>query len=256
MQISEKLAREPSVYAFIEYDLIQLLGHAILETQCMSTTNIIKSFPMISQEYVGLSGPIMFDDAGDRSDIEYALWNIRNGVWVDNLPPLSLTAQERDWLASNPEIKVAYIPDWAPFEYVQDDGTLGGLTAQFISEFEQLTNVDFVPVSGITSWSGVLDRLEARTADVGFLIVDTPERRDYLGFTTPYRHVTIDIVTVGDIGVTLDTLGGFRVATIKEFEIDGWFANNYPDAYHVSVDSIQSGLEMLQSGKVDVFLES
>ena len=255
-QISEKLGRTPSAYAFIEYDLIQLLGHTILATQSTSTAEITKRIPTIAQEYVGVSGPIMFDDAGDRSDIEYAVWNIRNGVWVDDLSTLSLTAQERAWLASNPEIKVAPIPDWAPFECIKDDGTLGGITPQFISAFEDLTDADFVPVTDIASWSEVLDRLEARTADIGFFIVDTPERRDYLGFTTPYRTVTIDIVTAGDIGVTLDTLGDFRVATIKEFEIDGWFAENYPGAHHVSVDSMQSGLEMLQSGQVDAFLES
>lgn len=255
-QISTTLERTPSVYAFLEYDLVQILGRTILDAQSTSTDDIVNRVPTTAQEYVGVSGSIMLNDAGDRSDIGYAVWSVRNGVWTDALPVLNLTIQELQWLESNPEIKVAYIPDWSPFEYIRDDGTLGGITPQLVSEFERLTNVDFVPVLEITSWSEVLDRLENRTADVGFLIVNTPERSKYLDFTTPYRTITTDIVTVGDMGVTLDNLADFRVATIQEFEIDGWFAENYPKADQVSVNSMQSALEMLQSGEVDVFLES
>ena len=257
IQISEKLERTPSGYTIIAYDLIYILGNAILETQSTSSAHIIKALPTVAQEYAGVSGPIAFDDAGDRSSMEYATWNLRNGMWVDDSSPYTpLNAQERAWLESNPEIRVAYAPDWAPFEYVTEDGTVNGLTPQLLSAFEDITGADFVLVPDITSWSDALDRLESRTADVEFLIVDTAERREYLGFTTPYLTITTDIVTLGNEPITPEQLASLRVATIQEAAIETWLDENYPDVDYISVPHLQAAVEMLSEGEIDAFLES
>ncbi len=174
---------------------------------------------------------------------------------MDKISKLNLTADEMSWLESNSEIRVAYDSNWPPFEYVGESGELLGLTPQIMSDFENALKIDFVPVESMSNWTATLESLKDRTTDVAFMIVDTPERRDYLGFTSPYLIVSSDIITTGSDSLTLDDLSSMNVGTIRDYSIESWLDTNHPEIKYISVDNVQSGIEMLQSGDIDVFLE-
>ena len=189
-----------------------------------------------------------FTDHMDKSMMD-------DSVKMDKVSKLDLTAEELSWLDSNSEIRVAYDPNWPPFEYIGESGELLGLTPQIMSDFENTLEIDFVPVESISNWTATLDSLKGRTADVAFMIVDTPERRDYLMFTTPHLIASNDIITTGSDSLTLDDLSSMNVGTIRDYSIESWLDVNHPEIKYVSVDNVASGIKMLQSGDIDVFLE-
>jgi two-component system sensor histidine kinase EvgS len=98
-------------------------------------------------------------------------------------------AREEAWLLENPVIRVAHDPGWVPIEYADESGRIAGVTAKYMAEVEKATGADLVG-AGSTSWSHALEQLQNREADIAFMIADTPERSEYLGFTTPHYTVS------------------------------------------------------------------
>ncbi len=81
-RLSSSLGRAPSVYAFFEYDLVQLIGRSILDAQSTAAADVAESIPRVALEYAGTSGTAKFNDAGDRTNGLYAVWEIKDGVWA------------------------------------------------------------------------------------------------------------------------------------------------------------------------------
>ena len=258
---SAALGRASSVYAFFKYDAVQLVGRSILEAQSTSAPDVIKAIPQAAQEYVGASGStITFNEAGDRTDIRYAVWNLNNGVWhIGDVVPaptisVNLTDEEKAWLESHHELKVTYNPNWSPIEYIDESGNLAGLTPQFMSILEQSLKVDLVRLSSISSFTETLENLKNGTAEIGFFLANTPERSQYMAFTEPYLHITTDVVTMGSEPVSPEDLAAMRVATVKNYAIESWLDANHPEINYISMDDVPSGILMLESGQVDAFL--
>ena len=82
-RLRAELDRTPSPYAFLEYDLIQLLGWAMLESKGGSAPDIAASLNETAAQYRGISGRILFNDAGDRTGLGYAESVAADGKWAD-----------------------------------------------------------------------------------------------------------------------------------------------------------------------------
>ncbi len=80
--VSAAIGRTPSVYALLAYDVVQLIGHAILEVQGDSAADVAGAIPRVAQGYTGASGSISFNEAGDRDNMTYAVWAVEDGVWM------------------------------------------------------------------------------------------------------------------------------------------------------------------------------
>lgn len=85
--IAASIGRTPSVYGLMAYDVVQLIGHAILEVQGDAVSDVADAIPRVAQNYAGASsggGPISFNDAGDRDSMVYDVWAVDDddGVWV------------------------------------------------------------------------------------------------------------------------------------------------------------------------------
>ncbi len=164
-------------------------------------------------------------------------------------PVLPLTAEECAWRNDNRTISVAYDPGWFPIEYTDEQGNLAGVTALYLEQFESLMGVDFQPVHTY-NWSESLQLLQNGTADVSFMMGATPQRQEYLGFTTPHFMLQPSLVTVTSQPITIDD-PGLRVLTPTGYFIEDWLDVNKPDLQYTSVPSIRDGLLMLQNSTGD-----
>lgn len=168
---------------------------------------------------------------------------------LDGAATLQLAAQEMAWLEENPVIRVSYDPYWFPIEYVDESGSLAGVTLEYVKEFESITGVDFEPVD-ITDWTQALDTMREGTSDIVVMVARTPERAQYMGFTTPHYTVETRLVTLDDMRLNMDD-PDLRVLTIRNYEIEDWLDENYPSVGYVSVDGMAQGLDALQAGEAD-----
>ena len=80
--VSAAIGRTPEVYAMLAYDAVQLIGHAILDVRGDSVADVAEAIPRVAQDYTGASGPISFNDAGDRDGMTYAAWTVEDGIWM------------------------------------------------------------------------------------------------------------------------------------------------------------------------------
>ena len=107
---------------------------------------------------------------------------------TDAMSSLELTAEETAWLEENSTIRVAFDPGWLPIEYADEEGNLSGVTLQYTSEFSRLTGADFAGVPAAASWSDALAMMQNGEADAMYMIASTPERLEYMSFTTTTLH--------------------------------------------------------------------
>lgn len=163
------------------------------------------------------------------------------------------TAEEDEWLANNPVIRVAYDPGWFPIEYLDEAGRLSGVTAAYVAEFERITGAD-LQAAQIADWTAALQAVRDRDADVIFMVVNTAERSEYMGFTSPHFTIESVLVAAEDVQLTLEE-PGLRVLTIRDYSVEGWLDENYPDVDRISVGSFAEGLDMLREGDADAFVD-
>ena len=166
---------------------------------------------------------------------------------------LGLTPEEEAWLAEHSVIRVAYDPGWFPIEYADEHGQIAGVTLHYIIKFEELTGADLQPVL-TDNWTGTLEAIQDRDADAMFMVAYTPERSEYMGFTSPHHTLETRLVAAEDRQMSLDE-PGLQVITIRNYEIEDWLDENHPDVVYVSVDSFEEGLALLQQGEADAFAD-
>ncbi|MBF7728507.1 PAS domain S-box protein [Pseudomonas sp. N040] len=168
---------------------------------------------------------------------------------------LTLSTEERDWLAAHPEISLGIDENWPPFEFRDEQKHYHGLTADYISLIEKRLGVDIKPVEA-RDWSAVLGM--ARTGEVQLLsaVMATPERHRYLTFTAPYLDFPIVILVRkdGPQPSSIDDLPGLTVGVVKDYAPHEILKNQHPELNLHPLPSTFAALQALATGEVDVMI--
>ena len=168
---------------------------------------------------------------------------------------LSLTEQEQAWLKAHPVIRVGIDKDFAPYEWVDNQGHYQGLIADYVARFEQLLGVKFEIIKN-KSWADILNMAKSEQLDMIAAAVQTPERDSYLNFTSAYTDSTVIIITDAELGFigSLSKLDGKRVAVEKGYFMTDVLKQDYPDIQLVLADNIQDALYQVANGKADAYV--
>ncbi|MDQ4397965.1 transporter substrate-binding domain-containing protein, partial [Pseudomonas aeruginosa] len=113
--------------------------------------------------------------------------------WPGLAGALTLTPEERAWLAEHPSIRLGVDTSWPPFEYRDEQGRYQGLAAGYIGLLQERLGVSLTPVEPKT-WTQVLEQAKDGRLDLLPGIMATPERQEYLSFTRPYLDFPIIIL--------------------------------------------------------------
>lgn len=171
-------------------------------------------------------------------------------------PMLALTPAEETWIANNPVVQVAYDPDFAPFEYIDGAGELGGPSRAYMDRFADLMGVSFEPIEAGT-WSESLEAMRTGDADVMFMVAVTEERKEFMGFTDPHTVLTWDMITRGDADmVTAEGLKDLRVGAVRDYAVVAWLDSNMPEVRVTEFDSHAAAFTAMESGEIDVFVDT
>ncbi|UCE88542.1 MAG: transporter substrate-binding domain-containing protein [Pseudomonadota bacterium] len=165
---------------------------------------------------------------------------------------LDLTVQERAWLDSHPEIRVAPDPAFPPFEYFDAVGVYRGIAADYLARFEKRLGVKFTIVHK-PNWDAVLTDAQARQIDMLAAIARSPQREQYLLFTESHIRAPGVIISANDYQ-NLDELIGKKVAVVSGYVWDDLIAVRKPDIRAIRVPDIQTGLEMTSLRAVDAMI--
>jgi branched-chain amino acid transport system substrate-binding protein len=79
----ETLGTDPNTFVHSSYDVVWLIGLAMLETQSSEVSVIKAAIPGIAENYQGAIGPTKLNEAGDLEQADYKVWGIRGGEWIE-----------------------------------------------------------------------------------------------------------------------------------------------------------------------------
>ena len=173
----------------------------------------------------------------------------------DSNTALHLTAEERQWLAEHPVIRVAGDRAWPPIEFVGSDGEFRGMSVDFLNRVSQLLGVRF-EFDKVSDWNTVVGRLRNRELDMFAAAAETAERRKFAIFTTPHISLSNAIFTRTDAPFVADLgeLVGKKVSVVKGYALAEYVRSTRPDLNLVEVVDVAEGLKRLSEGRVDAHL--
>ena len=170
------------------------------------------------------------------------------------MPLLELTEEENMWLEENNTIRVAFGPQRPTTEYVDEEGNLDGIILRYVDEISRLTGADFVSLPEPASWNDALSMIPNDMADIMFVVVNTPDRLEYMNFTTPHYTLESRLVTLDDRQLTLND-DNLVLVVIDGYAIEVWLDQNHPDVKYESVASYADGFELMKTDARYVFAE-
>jgi PAS domain S-box-containing protein len=142
---------------------------------------------------------------------------------------VELTNEERAWISAHGPIRFAPDPAFPPIEWFDEEGRYRGMVADYFALIQARLGapIEIVPVS---SWDEALRRARTREVDGITAAQPTPERAAYLDWTLPMLDIpNMVIVRAGAEGhLTLDSLGGHRVAVTRGNALQEYLRTTYP----------------------------
>ncbi|WP_457788108.1 bifunctional diguanylate cyclase/phosphodiesterase [Pseudomonas sp. PL-6] len=175
--------------------------------------------------------------------------------WTTPASALTLSEEERRWLAAHPELRLGVDASWPPFEFRDDQGQYQGLAADYVRLIESRLGVRLQPVEP-SSWSEVLAQARAGEIDLLPGIMSTPERQTYLAFTRPYLDFPIVILARngGPQPRHMDDLYGLKVAVVANYAPHELLRQRHPDLNLQPLPSVAAALQALATGQADALV--
>ena len=169
----------------------------------------------------------------------------------------SLTANEIAYLEEKKVIKMCVLPDWLPFEQIDENGEHKGIGNDIIKIISQYINTPIQLV--ITEkWAQSLQNIRNRKCDILPVAMDVPSRRDSMNFTQPYVREPFVIATKLDKFFIKysEELSHKKVGVVKDYVfIDVLKAKN-PNIEVVDVSNTQEGLARVSSGELFGYIDT
>lgn len=166
-----------------------------------------------------------------------------------------LTTRESEWLAAHPDITIAPDPNYPPIEYFDENGEYRGIAADYIALIEKKLGYRFKIVK-MQSWDEILASAKNKQIDMFGAAAETPQRSEYMIFTTPFVEFPSVIIVRKDVkeSLTLEQLSGLKVAIVSGYADHDYIRNKYPRLDLDVVPSVETGLKKVSFGMVDALV--
>jgi polar amino acid transport system substrate-binding protein len=164
------------------------------------------------------------------------------------------TTEEYQWLHSHPFIRIGADKNWAPFEFINEQGQYQGIAADFMAIIARATELHFSQPGSLT-WSDVTHSFSNGDVDLlptTFMPLSKGESLQ----TKPYfTHPYMILVHENTANVTqLTDLKNKRVALLKHHDIESKL-KDLNQFEVVPFDTTQAALLALSRDEVDAYIE-
>lgn len=166
-----------------------------------------------------------------------------------------LTAEQREWLGEHPVIRIGIDAGYAPYSFLDSDGSFVGVAPDFLALIGEKLGITFEPVQDL-SWTQILRGVRERSVDVIATAVITDDRKAFLNFTQIYIPTPLVIMSrINDGRITqASDLDGLTVALVDEYSASKKVIAEHPTVKVINVASPAAGLHAVSSGKADAYV--
>ncbi len=163
----------------------------------------------------------------------------------------NLTKDEKYYLYNKKVLKMCVLPDWLPFEQIDEKENHNGIGADLINLVSEYINTPIVLVP-TKQWSTSLKNIRERKCDILPVAMDVPSRRDAMNFTKPYWKEPFVIATKLDKFFIKDSksIGNKKIGIVKNYAFVEVLKLRNPGIEIVEVKNAQEGLRKVQSGEL------
>ncbi|CAA6828330.1 MAG: Unknown protein [uncultured Thiotrichaceae bacterium] len=172
-----------------------------------------------------------------------------------NAQAIELSAEEKAWLAKNPILQAGFDPQWAPIEFIDQNGEPQGISIQYLQKIEDILNVKFEYNSEI-KWSDTYKKLVNSKLDLLPALSPTKERLEKINLTKPYLSIPISIFSAVDRAYLggLNALEGKRVIVVENYAIQTWLEQDHPTLELITAPTIKEALNEVARGNAYAFV--
>lgn len=167
-----------------------------------------------------------------------------------------LTDREKKYLKEKKQINLCIDPDWMPLEKMNGNSHLG-ISKEYTDIIRSKIDIPIIPVATDT-WTESLEFSKARKCDILSSAMETPSRKEYLNFTSPYLEFPLVIATTNDKLFIADPkeLNGKKISIIKGYAFKELLQQKYPGIEFVEVPNIKQGLQDVIFGKTFGYIDN
>lgn len=166
-----------------------------------------------------------------------------------------LSQEEKKWLKENPVISVG-IEEWFPFIHSRDDGSIGGITGDFLSLIQQKTGLEIKQKND--EWHVLLDNFRQGEIDLLPATYYTDERATY-GLYSPAYFSAKEFLYVSESNRNINSfsdLKGKVLAIVKGYGTIPKIKDKFPDIEILETKSQLESIYAVLNGKADALYES
>ncbi|MCP3889615.1 MAG: transporter substrate-binding domain-containing protein [Desulfobulbaceae bacterium] len=167
---------------------------------------------------------------------------------------LGLTNEEKSWIAEHHTITVGGEKDWAPFDFVDEQGNYTGIAKAYLDILSEKTGLRIK--MEIDDWENLLAKIKSGQIDLLPAIYYSENRESFVNFTESYsKHAEFIFVKEGrEHYRSLDELHGEKVVVVKGYTIESFLEERHPEIALTKEPSILKALNALLTGKADAFI--
>ncbi len=171
------------------------------------------------------------------------------------LRPLSLTDEERKWLAEHKIIRIGIDKAYPPYSFRSKDGIYQGLAVDLSELVQGILNIKFEVIDQLT-WPQILQYSADKKIDVVLAAIETPEREKDLKFTQIYLPTPLVITTKDDYDKIEgpEDLVGKKVALVRGYATTDLALKEHSQIIPLLVDTPLDGLAAVSAGKADCYI--
>jgi signal transduction histidine kinase len=169
-------------------------------------------------------------------------------------PAVPLSEEERSWIRDHPEIRLAVDPEFAPFDFIDEDGHYRGMASDYVDLLNERLGLQMEPVFGLT-WSEAVEKVKRKEIDVLPAVGVTEERRQFLVFSRPYVSYYRVVITRVDAPFIagVQDVRSWQVGVQANTSHEGYLQDE-TDITPVTYDTLQEVLTAVADGEVDAMV--
>jgi diguanylate cyclase (GGDEF)-like protein len=169
---------------------------------------------------------------------------------------LSLSEEEKNWIANNPVVEVGIDSNFPPFDFIDTDDVYKGISAEYLDELSNATGLKFNIQPD--TWSNTFKKLINNEIDIVTSTANTKERQKSMLFTTSYLSIDSIILVRKDEKDyrSIESLSNKKIAVVKDSAIIRSLLERHPNLNLISYDSVKEGVDAVITGEVTALIGS
>ncbi len=175
-------------------------------------------------------------------------------LWAQNF-----TQEERDFIAGNPQITLAYVGGRPPYSYFDAAGSLQGISVDIMSIISEISGLQFtyeVLEKGVRTLDFLTQNPTALV--VGVLHENSDFHQPSYVLSDPYYSDVVSLVALKNRSFdALSSSVSYRMVLPKSYAaLDAFICQNYPLFTILYCQDVEEGLKMVNDGKADFMAQN